>query len=162
MSMTDTARNLAREAAQLAEWEMQLLADLAETRTKRRGLAKALSTLLTLVSPEDRREIRAETARHMQAIAPRRRKPSVMTPMVAAVHAYLAEAEDLVSAVDIHDHLAASGLTETRGRAYQILARKVRQGMLFRVARGLYRVNAHDPEIARLRAGAIHENGSQP
>ena len=124
----------------------------AKTKDRRAKLSKALDTLIPELPDQHRRKYR-ETLTKIEMPAPeRRQRPSIMTPKVSAVHDYLAAAEDTVTVHEVRQHLMTNGLTENPYDANTILARKVGQGIVARVSKGVYRVNPRHREIVVRRS----------
>ena len=151
MSLIECARLMLREIETLAKWEAEILRDLAKTKHRRAELSRALDTLIPELPDQHRRKYRQTLTRIDMAQPERRQRPSVMTPKVSAVHDYLAQAEDTVSVFDLQRHLIERGLSTKPHDAYNILARKVGQGMVARISKGVYRVNPSHREIVERR-----------
>ena len=156
MDLTDAARAMAREFEDLTRWEQDLLSDLGQTRAKLGELRRALDGLIRLLPIATRRELRLKIAKLEMPLRHARHRARQVTDKIAAVHDHLAQAEDTVAASDLQRVLEAQG-QPAPGEAHRILSRKIKQGLVERLARGLYRVNPHHPEIAsrRLRAARI-------
>ena len=151
MALTDAAREMLGEIRELARWESELLSDLSETRARKAELVRSFEALTRVLSVTERRELRVEAARIQVPLMRARRRASVMTDRIEAAHTYLATAEDTVTTAELQKFLTDKGLTKGEDDAALILSRKVEQGMVERVRRGLYRVDPDHPVIARRR-----------
>ena len=151
MHLTSAAEAMVRELRDLANWEHELTGDLNRTRSRLGELTQSLDALARLLPLSDRVTLRLEVAKVQMPLVRARRQASVMTDKVAAVHEMLAAAEDSVHAADVQRELVRRKLTADPGAAHSILSRKIKQGMVERLSRGLYRVNPHHPEIIRRR-----------
>ena len=147
MSLIECAQVMLREIESLAKWEAEITRDLARTKDRRAKLSKALDALLPELPDQHRRKFR-DTLTRLELPAPKFvKRPSIMTPKVSAVHDYLAAAEDTVTVHEVRQHLTDNGLSENPYDANTILARKVGQGIVARVSKGVYRVNPRHREI---------------
>ena len=147
MTLTDCALAILREIESLTNWESEIMKDLGQTRARRAELSKSLDNLLYSLPRSDRRKLKLMIAKQEMPWPRATRQASIMTPKVAAVHDYLAEADDLVYVADLQRHLMAQQLSTKPNDAHTILARKVKQGMVERKGRGTYRVNPRHREI---------------
>ena len=151
MSLTDAAQTMLGEIRALADWESELLSGLSETRARKAELIRSFEALTRVLSMTERRELRAEAARIQVPLMRAQRRASVMTDRIEAAHTYLATAEDIVTTAGLQKFLVDKGLARGDDDAALILNRKVAQGMVERIRRGLYRVDADHPVIARRR-----------
>lgn len=156
-NLLDAARTLMDEIEELAQWETRLTGDLIRTQDRRRDLTRSLIGVVGALPLGDRRNLRVRIARLEMAPPRKTKRASIMSAAVAAVHDYLAEAEDLVEVAKLQKHLEAKLVAARSNCAHTILARKCRQGMVERVTRGTYRVNPHHPEIANRRFGEVRD-----
>jgi hypothetical protein len=151
MSLTDAAQAMLGEIRALAAWESDLLDNLSETRARKAELIRSFEALIRVLSMTERRELRAEAARIQVPLMRAQRRASVMTDRIEAAHTYLATAEEAVTTAGLQKFLVEKGLVRAKDDAALILNRKVAQGMVERVRRGLYRTNPDHPVIARRR-----------
>lgn len=151
MSLTDAARAMLGEIRQLASWESELMSDLAETRARKAELVRSFEALTRVLTVSERVALRADAARIQLPLIRARRRASVMTDRIEAAHTYLATAEDVVTTAGLQKFLVEKGLARGADDAALILNRKVAQRMVERIRRGLYRVDADHPVIARRR-----------
>lgn len=161
MSLTAAAEAMVREIRALSKWEHELIADLGTTRTRLAELTASAQTLVRLLPGGERSALGAEIARILMPLVRTRRRAAVMTEKVAAVHEFLAASEGEVAASAVQHMLMQRKLTTDPSAAHSILARKVRQGMVERLSRGLYRVNPNNNEIVvrRFRTEFARERG---
>ncbi|MEM9062947.1 MAG: hypothetical protein AAGD13_20985 [Pseudomonadota bacterium] len=156
-TLLDAANALMTEIEDLAKWETEITGDLLRTQDRRRELTRSLIGVVGALPLGDRRNLRVRIAR-LEMAAPRKTKrASIMSAAVAAVHDYLAEAEDLVEVAELQRYLESKLVAARSNSAHTILSRKCRQGMVERVTRGTYRVNPHHPEIANRRFGEVRD-----
>ena len=73
----------------------------------------------------------------------------VRTERGGTKRSHLVTAEDTVTVNQVRKHLLQNGLTQNPYDANTILARKVGQGIVARVSKGVYRVDPRHREIAR-------------
>lgn len=147
MPLTDAAKTMVSELADLAKWEADLRRDLTATRNKIDKLTEGLTAVLDLLDRPDRQALQARITA-IRLPMNRRRTAPVASQRVEALHAWLALREEPFTAAEVQQMLAAAGLTDGRHNASIILSRKVGQGVVRRVSRGWYEVNANHPEIA--------------
>lgn len=150
MALADAADGIAVEIEDLARWERDLMRDLAATRQKRERLTESLVILGNQLDPEPAKALRLRLNRIATSLAAGLREGSHLTDKVEAVHEYLASAEGPVAVRRLQRFLHEHGLAPNDHAAATILARKAKQGIVTRVARGQYRVNRHHPTIAAL------------
>lgn len=151
MTVTEAAECIAAQIEALAAWENDLLQDLARTRAHRESLLKAIDSVLDTLPVDARRPLRLRLNRVAVALAGELRANVNVTDKVEALHDYLARADGQVTVRGVQAHLRRHGLATYDDAAALLLARKCRQGMLKRVARGRYSVNPHHPLIAGRR-----------
>lgn len=151
MSLQSAADAMLHELVALSKWEQDLTADLAATRGRAFELRKSIEALVRCLPIADRRAIRADIARLELPLRKIRRAAGPLSDRVAAVHAYLAAADDVVTVKDVQAHLVKHGLASAANSAAIILARKATQGMVERFGRGRYRVIPSHPEIQARR-----------
>ncbi len=151
MTVIEAAECLAAEIETLAAWEGELVQDLARTRACRETLLKAVASVLDTLAVEQRRPVQLRLNRVAVALAGELRAEVNLTDKVEALHDYLARAEGPVTVRRVQAYLARHGLATYDEAAAMLLARKCKQGMLKRISRGRYSVNAHHPMIASRR-----------
>ena len=148
MTLTDAAERITTELERLAEWERDLLGDLAATRARRSGLLKAIEALLAELPRPERTPLRLRLNRVAVELAGELRTSPHQTDKVEALHTYLAGAEGIVTVKRVQAFLKKHGLAAYDDAAAILLARKAKQGIVERVARGRYKVNHSHPVIA--------------
>lgn len=151
MTLTTAAEAMVRELRDIAEWETELSRDLTVTRARRRELLASLDALARILPIGDRLGLRIAVGQIEMANKPRPRRRSNKTRRVDLTHDYLAMAEDTVTTSGLQNWLSEGGQNPKKGLASIILSRKVDQGVVERLSRGLYRVNPHHPEIVARR-----------
>ena len=148
MSLHIAASGIADEIENLAQWEREVLRDLNLTRQKRESLTESLTLLLRQVADEEKVALQLRLNQVARNLGFSLREGTHMTRKVEAIHEYLAAAPGLVSVRGVQRFLDSHGLAPNDHAAATVLARKAKQGVVNRVARGKYRVNRHHPMIA--------------
>ncbi len=146
--LASAAETLTAEIESLANWEADLLDDLAETRRKRERLIKAIDSVLPSLDPDTRRPYRLRLNHVAVRLAGGLRANVHVTDKVEAVHDYLARADGVVTVKAVQRYLKKLGLAPYDDAAALLLARKCKQGVLQRVGRGRYKVNRMHPVVA--------------
>ncbi len=105
MPLTDAAQVLVRELRDLAAWEDELSRDLTITRGRSAELTRSLMSLIPVLPRDDRRALKIELAKLEMPRVRLTRRAASRSEIVDAVHAWLAAADDTVTAVDLQAHL---------------------------------------------------------
>lgn len=148
MPLNDAAETLAREIEAIAEWELDLLKDLALSRTRRERLTQSLTALYPELVQHRRSALRMRMNRVANRLSGELRSNTHVTDKIEAVHGYLARAESVVTVRQVQRFLEQHELANNHDAAAMILSRKAKQGVVTRVSRGRYKVNHLHPMIA--------------
>ena len=147
-NLTQAAEAILTEIETTGAWERDLLADLERTRLKRQDLRRALTSLMQTLPEDARPPLRDRMLKAAVAVASDLRSSPHITDKVEALHTYLRTANEIVTVREIHRHLTILGLAPYPDAASMLLARKAKQGVVERIARGRYRVNRDHPMLA--------------
>lgn len=148
--MTDLATAAEAIVAEIeitGQWERELLDDLERTRQKRLDLSRALASVMHALPETARAPLRVRMQKIAAANASGQRGSSLISDKVETLHAYLRAADGVVTVRAVQRHLASRGLAAYPDAAALMLARKAKQGVVERVARGRYRVNHDHPML---------------
>lgn len=152
--LTAVASGLLDELAAHRRAEAEIHRRRRAARERGINLIRAFDALVRTLPAEEQRPL----LRRLDAIEGRAAPPPNAlgsTPVTGAVLAFLAAHEaETVTVPALNEHLAALGITEVKTHASITLSRYVRQGIVARVRRGVYRINRFHPELVAMREGA--------
>ncbi len=146
--LTAAAEAILAEIETTSQWEQELLTDLERTRLKQQDLRRALTSVLQTLPAAARNALRDRVSQSASPSIAAHRPSANATDKVEALHAYLRTAEPIVSVKAVQHHLKSLALASYPDAAAILLARKAKQGVVERVARGRYRVNFGHPMLA--------------
>jgi hypothetical protein len=132
--------------------QARLACRLAAARDRGAGLVRSLDMLIRALPPGERDGPAQRLARIEGQARPALHAIGA-TPASSAVLAFLAgHARDTVTVPELTAHLKSAGLTLHRRYAACSLNRLIRQGLVARVRRAVYRINRYHPELMAVRA----------
>ncbi|MEM6622186.1 MAG: type IV toxin-antitoxin system AbiEi family antitoxin domain-containing protein [Pseudomonadota bacterium] len=151
MPLMDAAQIMMGELREAAQWEAELLNNLAETRARKGELLGALDRLGRAIQGAERTRLRAEIARIQLPLMRARRKSSYTEEKAQAVLTFLATTGGTFTTAELQAYLAVEGVMTHKNDAASFLHRRVKEGMAERLRRGIYRTVDSHPDIANRR-----------
>lgn len=133
--------------------QARLARQLAAARDRGAGLVRSLDVLIRALPPSER-DNPAQRLAKIEGQARPALHAMGATPASNAVLAFLAgHTGDTVTVPELTAHLERTGLTLHRRYAACTLDRLIRQGLVARVRRAVYRINRFHPELMAMRVG---------